>query len=129
MVDGELAEVWFDGGYPPGTADLIAALLAKLQPNAVAFQGPGDNVVRLVMHKLRRLLITLLSWVGTESGHASYPQWSTAASSTTPGAGNSSGTVFVPSESDTCFQSKCQHDGEVATKHLDAPYGGCWFYK
>ncbi len=38
-ASGELAEVWFDGGYPPGTEDLIPALLQQLQPNAVAFQG------------------------------------------------------------------------------------------
>ena len=36
---GELAEVWFDGGYPEGTQEPIAALLQQLQPNAVAFQG------------------------------------------------------------------------------------------
>ena len=41
FVDGELAEVWFDGGYPPGTETLITNLLAELQPNAVAFQGDG----------------------------------------------------------------------------------------
>ena len=36
---GELAEVWFDGGYPEGTEAPITALLQQLQPNAVAFQG------------------------------------------------------------------------------------------
>lgn len=39
LISGELAEVWFDGGYPNGTADPIAALFQQLQPNAVAFQG------------------------------------------------------------------------------------------
>ena len=40
---GPLAEVWFDGGYPPGTADLIAALQQELQPQSVGFQGPGPQ--------------------------------------------------------------------------------------
>jgi hypothetical protein len=50
--------VWFDGGYPNGTAEPIAALLQQLQPNAVAFGGPGANAIR---------------WVGTESGFPLYP--------------------------------------------------------
>ena len=39
---GELAEVWFDGGYPAGTEELIPELLQRLQPNAVAFQGQNE---------------------------------------------------------------------------------------
>lgn len=110
---GELAEVWFDGGFPPGTEDNITALLAELQPKAVAFQGPGQNVVR---------------WAGTESGHPRYPMWSTSqdrpGSAPTKGPGDPNGTKFVPAEADTCFQGP-----KSGAKHGErGPYGGCWFY-
>jgi len=100
---GELAEVWFDGGTPPGAAEPLAALLAELQPNAVAFQGPGPNGIR---------------WAGTENGHPAYPFWSTSDSSKDKGQGNADGAVFAPGEADTCFQ----------TGAGNGPYGGCWFY-
>lgn len=104
---GSLAEVWFDGGFPEGTAVPITALLQELQPNAVAFQGPGKNAVR---------------WSGTESGHVAYPFWSTAKSSLDYGAGSFGGAAFVPGEADTCFQTSA---GDIPLK---APFGGCWFY-
>eukprot|EP00698_Gefionella_okellyi_P025619 TRINITY_DN9444_c0_g1_i2.p1 TRINITY_DN9444_c0_g1~~TRINITY_DN9444_c0_g1_i2.p1 ORF type:complete len:328 (-),score=60.50 TRINITY_DN9444_c0_g1_i2:126-1109(-) len=124
---GELAEVWFDGGYPPGTADLITALLAELQPNAVAFQGPGKNVIR---------------WVGTESGHAPTPCWSTSDSDLAYGAGSPTGSVWAPAETDTCLQTTCLDSERKLTPHkkqrhservlvspsFGAPYSGCWFY-
>ena len=56
---GELFEIWFDGGcLPPeeGGPD-VAALLSRLQPNAVVFQGP-------------RGLPSRLRWVGNERGVA-----------------------------------------------------------
>ena len=34
-------EVWFDGGYQEDFGEQVAALLADLQPNAVAFNGYG----------------------------------------------------------------------------------------
>jgi len=105
---GELVEVWFDGGYPPGSEIPIASLLQELQPNAVAFQGPGDNVIR---------------WAGTEGGHVAPPFWSSAESSLTAGKGEPFGPVWSPAEADTCFQSACS-TGE----DLPGPYGGCWFY-
>ena len=104
---GPLAEVWFDGGYPEGTAEPIASLLAELQPGAVGFQGPGRNVIR---------------WAGTESGHVKPPYWSAAESSLTAGAGAASAPVFSPAECDTCFQ------GGRRDLAGGAPYGGCWFY-
>lgn len=106
---GELAEVWFDGGLPQGTADKLAALLEELQPNAVAFQGPGKNAIR---------------WCGTESGHVKYPFWSTADSSMSAGAGSANGAAFVPAEADTCFQTGKGQENLGA----EGPYGGCWFY-
>lgn len=63
---GEFFEVWFDGGtIPPdkGGPDLVP-ILAKHQPNAIAFQGPPgmSNCIR---------------WGGNEFGVAPYPCWST----------------------------------------------------
>jgi hypothetical protein len=115
---GELAEVWFDGGFPEGSADAITALAQRLQPNAVGFQGPGRNVVR---------------WAGTEGGHVQYPFWSAAKSSRTGGAGDPNGAVWAPGEADTCFQTGKGDAvgggaGDAASDGATAPYGGCWFY-
>ena len=48
----DLAEVWFDGGYPAPLAAPIADLLDAHQPNAVAFQGPNirSNGARARVH-------------------------------------------------------------------------------
>jgi len=100
------AEVWFDAGLPSGFSEDIAALLAEVQPSAVAFQGPGPNSIR---------------WAGTESGHVRYPFWSTADDIMEKGPGKVDGSLFRPAEADTCFQGGKQ-DGE------GGPYGGCWFY-
>lgn len=104
---GELAEVWFDAGLPAGFSEGIAALLAEVQPSAVAFQGPGPNGIR---------------WGGTESGHVKYPFWSTVNGVMEKGAGTPDGSLFRPAEADTCFQGGKRDDG------LGGPYGGCWFY-
>jgi len=103
---GELAEVWFDGGFPQGSEEPITKLLAELQPKAVAFQGPGENSIR---------------WCGTEGGHVKYPFWSTETRRGLKGPGDPHGAVFAPGEADTCFQTG---RGVGAT----GPYGGCWFY-
>eukprot|EP01064_Diplonema_japonicum_P023838 TRINITY_DN3427_c0_g1_i1.p1 TRINITY_DN3427_c0_g1~~TRINITY_DN3427_c0_g1_i1.p1 ORF type:complete len:560 (+),score=179.98 TRINITY_DN3427_c0_g1_i1:64-1680(+) len=105
---GPLAEVWFDGGYPSDKGSEIASLLQELQPTAVAFGGPGKNVVR---------------WCGTESGHLSYPYWSTASAVNDCTRGEPNGAVFVPAEADTCFQT-----GAGVSEKDRAPYGGCWFF-
>ncbi|KAJ9458703.1 Alpha-L-fucosidase 1 [Diplonema papillatum] len=104
---GELAEIWFDGGFPEGTGPQISALLQELQPGAVVFQGPGGNAVR---------------WCGTESGMLTAPVWCNAASSGTSGSGSIDGTGFFPAEADTCFQTGS------AGEEVAAPYAGCWFY-
>ena len=68
---GPLFEVWFDGGILSplqGGMDALA-LLHKLQPDAIAFQGPYgyENLIR---------------WVGNEVGTAPDPCWATADSTT-----------------------------------------------
>lgn len=68
---GELFEIWFDGGVlakERGGADVLS-LLQKLQPNAIAFQGPYGYP-------------NLIRWVGNEEGVAPYPCWATADSTT-----------------------------------------------
>lgn len=90
---GELAEIWFDGGtfnYSEG----LQALLTKLQPNAVTFQGPKGypNVIR---------------WVGTELGDAPYPCWSTANNSDAYGGGSIfPNSIWAPAESDTTIMNE-----------------------
>jgi alpha-L-fucosidase len=48
-------------------APKITALLQRLQPHAVCFQGPTATQG--------------LRWAGSESGHAALPNWSAAKSS------------------------------------------------
>lgn len=76
---GKLFEIWFDGGVlaiDKGGADVLP-LVEKLQPEAIAFQGPYGHP-------------NLIRWVGNEEGVAPYPCWATADSTT-----NSDGTVVV----------------------------------
>lgn len=63
---GEFFELWYDGGVLPvsqGGPD-VERLVAKYQPNAILFQGPGH-------------MKNLVRWVGNERGVAPYPCWST----------------------------------------------------
>jgi alpha-L-fucosidase len=96
---GKLLEIWFDGGVLPpeqGGPD-IPALLWKLQPQAVVFQGPKGTP-------------SLLRWVGNERGEAPYPCWSTTNMKTgnitggaecpEAGAGDPGGAIWAPAESD-----------------------------
>ena len=76
---GELFEIWFDGGVlskDKGGFDALA-LVEKLQPKAIAFQGPYGHP-------------NLIRWVGNEEGVAPYPCWSTADSTT-----NADGTLVI----------------------------------
>jgi alpha-L-fucosidase len=76
---GELFEIWFDGGVlskERGGANVLE-LVEKLQPNAIAFQGPYGHP-------------NLIRWVGNEQGVAPYPCWATADSTT-----NADGTVVI----------------------------------
>ena len=94
---GELFEIWFDGGVLPvekGGFDILS-LVEKLQPNAIAFQGPFGyaNNIR---------------WVGNEEGFAPYPCWARADSTTSSSGvieikglnGNPNGLFWCPGEAD-----------------------------
>ena len=94
---GELFEIWFDGGVlskEQGGADVLS-LVQKLQPNAIAFQGPYGHP-------------NLIRWVGNEEGVAPYPCWATADSSTKADGtkvinglnGNPNAAFWCPGESD-----------------------------
>lgn len=68
---GKLFEIWFDGGVlakERGGADILS-LVEKLQPDAIAFQGPFGHP-------------NLIRWVGNEEGTSPYPCWATANSTT-----------------------------------------------
>jgi len=82
--------VWFDGGVY-SFQDSLYALLHKLQPHAIAFQGPSpfSNMIR---------------WIGNEQANPPYPSWSTAVNSTSWGGGTTpeqGGVIWAPGESDT----------------------------
>jgi alpha-L-fucosidase len=94
---GPLFEVWFDGGVlakEKGGTD-VASLLKRLQPNAIAFQGPKD-------------FPNLIRWVGNEEGVAPYPCWATSDASTDEEGnvnydglhGNPYAPLWCPGESD-----------------------------
>lgn len=94
---GKLFEIWFDGGVLPEEkgGPPIAALLRKLQPDALVFQGPvnAKNLIR---------------WIGNEEGAAPYPNWSTAHATTSATgtikiddlSGSPDGTLWCPGEAD-----------------------------
>jgi alpha-L-fucosidase len=83
---GELAEVWFDGGSTPALSAAIPPLIARLQPHAVGFNAAG-------------LLPSPSRWIGSESGFAPYPTWSTADYGT-DGAGSPTSSKWNPPETD-----------------------------
>lgn len=94
--NGELFEIWFDGGHFVGGPD-IPELLKELQPNAVCFQGPPK-------------WSSNLRWVGNERGYAPYPCWSTITDvSNYDGTkeignkhrGDPNGQIWMPAETDT----------------------------
>lgn len=80
--------MWLDHGYTGSQQKRLQALLATLQPHAVAFNGFGvsSNPSR---------------WVGTEDGVPAYPVWSTG----TSGQGDPSSTVWNPAVADTTLQT------------------------
>ena len=87
---GPLTYVWFDGGaLPPdkGGPNLVP-ILRRLQPHAVAFQGPPDTPAGNTR------------WPGNEGGVTVYPNWSTVRKSGDEGAGDPTGTIWQPPECD-----------------------------
>lgn len=110
---GELFEIWFDGGVlskDKGGADVLS-LVQKLQPNAIAFQGPYGypNLVR---------------WVGNEEGVAPYPCWATADSTT-----KADGTVVIDGmNGDPSAPYWCPGESDF-TLRWNRSYMGGWFWK
>ena len=92
---GPLAEVWMDGGYTPDQAAGLKNLFSTLQPHVVAFGGAG-------------LCASPARWVGTESGFAPYPCWSTVSSISDEGAGDPNGSLWIPAETDLCAKNSQQ---------------------
>ena len=82
--------MWFDGGYQPDLRSNLTALFAKLQPQVVAFQGEG-------------LVASPVRWVGSESGLAPYPCWSTCAYDSY-GSGDPAAPTWFPAETDFTLQ-------------------------
>lgn len=76
--------------YTASLKNPITDLLARLQPQAVAFNGYG-----LTRNPAR--------WIGTEAGVAPDPNWSTG---TDDGPGDADSPVFCPSECDTTLQNQ-----------------------
>ena len=109
---GPLFEVWFDGGIlspAQGGADVLS-LIKKLQPEAIAFQGPYgyDNLIR---------------WVGNEVGTAPDPCWATADSTT-----NSDGVKVVTGlygRPDAPFW--CPGESDFTLRRQSA-FGGGWMW-
>ena len=109
---GELFEVWFDGGIlspAQGGTDALA-LLRKLQPRAIAFQGPYgyENLIR---------------WVGNEVGTAPDPCWATADSTT-----NSDGVQVVEGlngRPDAPFW--CPGESDFTLRRQES-FGGGWMW-
>jgi alpha-L-fucosidase len=110
---GELFEIWFDGGVlatEKGGADVLS-LVKKLQPNAIAFQGPSGHP-------------NLIRWVGNEEGAAPYPCWATANSST-----NADGTVIIKGlNGDPLAQYWCPGESDF-TLRWNRSFQGGWFWK
>jgi alpha-L-fucosidase len=77
------------GGWPKSAAIKISEMMQRLQPNAVAFQGPTvTNAVR---------------WIGNENGHAAAPNFIASDNSMANGPGHINGSVVSPAEVDTPF--------------------------
>ena len=105
---GDLFEIWFDGGVltpKEGGADVLP-LVRKLQPRAIAFQGPfgHENLIR---------------WVGNEQGTAPDPCWATADSTTTSDGilavsglhGRPDAPFWCPGESDFTLRYNSSFEG------------------
>ena len=95
---GSLFEVWFDGGFR-GFGKNVSELLARLQPNAIAFNGCDPNPAYGCIGPPTG---GNARWVGTEAGVAPDPCWSTG---TAVGGGDPNSTVWNPAESDTTLQN------------------------
>ena len=109
---GELFEIWFDGGVlskKQGGSDVLS-LVQKLQPKAIAFQGPYGHP-------------NLIRWVGNEAGVAPYPCWATADSTT-----NADGTVVINGlHGDPFAPYWCPGESDF-TLRWNRSFQGGWFW-
>jgi alpha-L-fucosidase len=109
---GELFEIWFDGGVlskEKGGTDVLA-LIQKLQPKAIAFQGPYGHP-------------NLIRWVGNEQGVAPYPCWATADSTT-----NADGTTVIDGlNGDPLAPYWCPGESDF-TLRWNRSFQGGWFW-
>ncbi len=105
---GELFEIWFDGGVLPteqGGFD-VRSLAQKLQPEAIAFQGPEG-----MKHLIR--------WVGNEFGEAPYPCWATTGATTSADGtkvmsgmnGSADASLWCPGEADCTLRLNSTRQG------------------
>jgi alpha-L-fucosidase len=83
---GDFLELWFDGGVAASLSPSLSSLFKTLQPRAVAFQGQG-------------LMPSPTRWIGSESGFAPYPTWSTC-DADSYGAGSPTSGFYFPAETD-----------------------------
>lgn len=91
---------WFDGGIEGNARPTIAAMLKKMQPRAVAFNGcvvKGGGA----QNKSTCITPNALRWIGTEAGVAPDPNWSTGYNK----GGDPNSDMFAPGESDTTLQN------------------------
>jgi len=113
--DGDLTEIWFDGGIEGDARANIRAMLAKSQPNAQAFNG---CVVKGGAPQNKSTCITpnSLRWIGTEAGTAPDPNWSTGFNK----GGDPTSDTFCPAEADTTLQNGDQwfYDKKVGVRTL-----------
>ena len=92
-----------------GGADVLS-LVQKLQPNAIAFQGPYGHP-------------NLIRWVGNEEGVAPYPCWSTADSTT-----NADGTRVINGlNGDPFAPFWCPGESDF-TLRWNRSFQGGWFW-
>lgn len=109
---GELFEIWFDGGVLPpeqGGFDVLS-LVGRLQPQAIAFQGPYGHP-------------NLVRWVGNEEGVAPDPCWATAGETTAAdGTKRISGLNGAP---DAPYW--CPGEADFTLRRNDSFQGG-WFW-
>jgi alpha-L-fucosidase len=92
---GDLAEIWFDGGYDQvGLVNATRSLLRKLQPGVPVFNGCG-------------LVPNAVGWIGSESGHAAAPVWDSADSCADIGTNGAplGSAMFLPYEVDLTLQN------------------------
>ena len=90
---GELAEIWFDGGYSVDQLAALHQLLLAHQPHAAIFNGCDTNGTCVQNASVR--------WIGTEDGQAPDPTWSTGVSND---GGDPTSPIFCPAECDTTLQ-------------------------